>query len=128
MIYHFHSDWTGTTLPIYISLADPGFGQPGRIDLLLRVDVFVDVPCHGRWSGSPDTPTALETEFGWVVCRSSGPTSTSSAHACVTTYHSTVTSGDNILRQFWEREELPVEHSTLSAEEWMVVQHFNSTH
>ena len=47
-----------------LPLADPGFGQPSRIDMLLGVDVFVDVLCHGRRSGPPDSPTALETEFG----------------------------------------------------------------
>ena len=67
-------------MPIYISLADPGLGQPGRIDLLLRVDFFVDVPCHGWRSGTPDTPAALETEFGSVLCGSYGPTSTLHLH------------------------------------------------
>ena len=55
-----------------LSLADPGFGQPGRIDILLGVDVFVDVLRHGRRSGPPGSPTALETEFGWVLCGGSG--------------------------------------------------------
>jgi hypothetical protein len=111
-----------------LPLADPGFGQPGRIDMLLGVDVFVDVLRHGRRSGPPDSPTALETEFGWVLCGSTGPASSSSVHACVTTFHSTVTSGDDILRQFWEIEEAPTDHSALSTEERMVVRHFESNH
>ena len=35
-----------------ITLADPGFGQPGRIDVLLGADIFVDILCDGRRKGS----------------------------------------------------------------------------
>jgi hypothetical protein len=96
--------------------------------MLLGVDVFLNVLRHGRRSGPPESPTALETEFGWVLCGSAGPASSSSAHACVTTFHSTVTSGDDILRQFWEIEETPADHSILSTEERTVVRHFESNH
>ena len=34
-----------------IRLADPAFGQPDRIDILLRVNVFVHVLRHGRQIG-----------------------------------------------------------------------------
>ena len=108
-----------------LHLADPGFGQPGRINMLLGVDIFVDVLRHGRQSGPPNS---LETEFGWVLCGSAGPTSSSSAHACVTTFHSTITSGDDILRQFWEIEEAPTDCLALSTEEQMVVRHFESNY
>ena len=50
-----------------LPLADPSYCQPGRIDILLGVDVLVDVLLHGRQAGPPDTPVALETEFGWVL-------------------------------------------------------------
>ena len=60
---------------------DPGFGQPGRIDMLLGVNLFLDVLCHGRRSGPLESPTALETEIG-LLHGSAGPASCSSAHAC----------------------------------------------
>ena len=47
-----------------LRLADPDFGKPGRIDLLLGVDIFVDVVRQGRRKGSCDSPTAFETAFG----------------------------------------------------------------
>ena len=50
-----------------IPLADPDFGRPGRIDLLLEVDIFVASLLHGRQVGSPGSPTALETIFVWVL-------------------------------------------------------------
>ena len=34
-----------------LELADPGFGRPGRIDILLGIDVFVVVLLHGQQSG-----------------------------------------------------------------------------
>ena len=62
-----------------------------------------------------------------MLCGSAGPASCSSAHACVTTFHSAATSGDDILRQFWEIEEAPTEHSALSVEERMVCGVLNQT-
>ncbi len=50
-----------------IDLADPYFGQPGRIDVLLGVDVFVQVVRNGRRAGPPGSPVAFETGFGWVL-------------------------------------------------------------
>ena len=47
-----------------IQFADPEFGSPGKIDLLLGVDVFIRVLLNGRRCGPPGSPTALQTEFG----------------------------------------------------------------
>jgi len=58
--------WIGNTSQI--SLVDPGFNQPGRIDILLGVDVYVDVLHHGQRNGPPGSPTAFETDLGWVIC------------------------------------------------------------
>ena len=37
-----------------VRLPDPYFGQPGKIDLLLRVDVYVQALLHGRRVGAPN--------------------------------------------------------------------------
>ena len=50
-----------------LTLADPDFGHSGKIDLLLGVDVFCEVIGQGRRSGTPDSPSAFETDFGWVL-------------------------------------------------------------
>ena len=71
-----------------LSLADPDFGIPGRIDLLLGADIYADVLLHGRWYGPPGTPTAFETQFEWVL---TGRTNAHSAsHLTVASHHSTV--------------------------------------
>ena len=112
-----------------LPLADPGFGLPGRIDILLGVDVFVDVLRHGQRTGPPGSPTALETEFGWVLCGSAGSTNSSTqANLHITAFHTPVASGDDILRMFWEIEESPSHHSSLSMEECTVIRHFESNH
>ena len=111
-----------------LPLADPAFGQPGHIDILLGVDVFVDILRHGRRSGPPGSPTALETEFGWVLCGGSTSSSDSSTHASVASLHSFVTSGEDILRRFWEIEETPPDQSALSMKECMVLRHFEANH
>ena len=56
-----------------VQLADPKFGIPGKIDLLLGVDVFASVLRQGRRCGPPNSPTAFETEFGWVLAGTLAP-------------------------------------------------------
>ena len=111
-----------------LPLADPGFGQPGRIDLLLGVDVFVDALLNGRRNGPPGSPTALETVFGWVLCGGTGPLGHSLSNVGVTSFHTFVMSGDDILQRFWETEQAPSDYSAFSIEERTVVRHFHANH
>ena len=94
----FQMDWTHLSdLP----LADPGFTRPGRIDILLGADIYVNVLRHGRRDGPPGSPTAFETDLGWVLCGSTGSTSPSTqANVHVTAFHTSVLSCDDILRKF----------------------------
>ena len=113
-----------------LPLADPGFGQPGRIDVLLGADIFVEVLRHGRRKGPTGSPTAFETDLGWVLCGNTGSTTSTSAQTNVhiTTFHTSILSSDDILRSFWEIEESPSDQASLSVEEHAVVRHFESNH
>ena len=112
-----------------LPLADPGFSQPGRIDILLGADIFVKVLRQGRWNGPTGFPTAFKTDLGWVLCGSAGFTSTSTqTNVHITTFHTSVTSSDDTLRKFWEIEESPSDQASLSIEERTVVRHFESNH
>ena len=104
-----------------INLTDPGFGSPGKIDILLGIDVFVDVILHGRRSGLPGTPIAFETCFRWVLA---GSTECCSLAPQVATYHVLCATGDDVLRKFWEVEDGPLSETTLSPEERSAVHHF----
>ena len=64
--YHipFDSSWSHLS---NLELADPEFGTPGPIDLLLGVDVFVEVLLHYQRVVPCNTPAAIETKFGWII-------------------------------------------------------------
>lgn len=46
-----------------IQFADPDFDSPGKIHLLLGVDIFISVMLNGKQFGPPGSPTALETSL-----------------------------------------------------------------
>ena len=118
---HTNQEWNHIS---NIQLADPDFGQPGKIDLLLGVEIFAEVLLHGRRCGIPGSPVALETQFGWVLA---GSTSSGSTSQLVTSHHTTLLSGDDLLRRFWDVEEPAAEHY-LTSEESAVVDHFKNFH
>ena len=65
----------------------------------------------------------------WVLCSSAGFTlSSAQANLHVTTFHTLVVSGDDILRRFWEVKETHACHFFLSIEERTVVRHFEDNH
>ena len=97
-----------------IPLTDPRFDTPGRIDLLLSVDVYVDSLLHGRRSGPPGSPVAFKTIFGWVLA---GRTHSEVTHHIMSHHTSTSLTNDDILRRFWEIEESPPNESLLSIED-----------
>ena len=111
-----------------ITLADPDFAVPGKIDLLLGADIYSDLLLHGRRCGPANTPTAFETQFGWVLMGKTKSYSASASHS-VTSNHTTVTpAGDDILQMFWEVEENPRDDVNLSPEERTIVHHFEGNH
>ena len=110
-------------------LADPAFGLPGRIDLLLQVDVFVSVLCQSQRMGPLGAPVALETVFGWFLSSNTEPiTKAEQVNLYVTTFHSFTSSCDDILKKFWEIEESPLAKPALTLEERTVVKHFDTHH
>ena len=79
-------------------LADPEYNKPGRVNILLGVRVCVEVIRHGRRSGPPNSPTALNTDFGWVLAGDVGPRVETDV---VSTHLASVMT---VLRRFWEIE------------------------
>ena len=103
-----------------IPLADPGFGHPGKIDIILGVEVLL----QGRRIGPPHSPIAFETKFSWVLA---GRTESCSSTSHVAAHHALM-SGDDLLHKFWEIEECPAGNPILSPEERSVVLHFQNNH
>ena len=108
-----------------LKLADPDFGQPGKIDLLLGIEVFTDVMLHGRRLGPPGTPIAFDTQFGWVLA---GSTDSYTHTPAIVTHHTAVLTGDDLLRRFWEVEEKFGPGGCLTQEEKLVMNHFKNHH
>ena len=120
----FDSSWNHVS---DLTLADPAFGLPGQIDLLLGVDIFVSVLLHGWWTGPPGAPVAIETEFGWVLSGNTELiTEAEQVNLYVTSFHSFTPSGDDILRKFWEIEEPPSSTPAVTLEEHTVMKHFDA--
>ncbi len=44
-----------------LTLTDPDFGIPGRIDVLLEMEIYSEALLNGRRSGPPGSPIAFET-------------------------------------------------------------------
>ena len=109
-----------------LRMADPSFGRPGKIDILLGVNIFVEVILAGRRVGPSNSPVALETEFGWVLAGRADSLPSAVSH--VATHHTSCLLGDDLLRQFWETEESPEGDTTYTLEEQSVVQHFRDNH
>ena len=63
--------------------------------------------------------------FGWLLA---GSTNQPTPGSFVTSHHTLIATGDDLLRQFWEIEENPKHESNLSPEERFVVQHFDKGH
>ncbi|XP_036347558.1 uncharacterized protein LOC118756930, partial [Rhagoletis pomonella] len=57
-------DWG---IPSNISLADPNFNKPGRIDVLLGAEIFWDLLSVGRITLKANLPRLQKTVLGWVV-------------------------------------------------------------
>ncbi|XP_048483631.1 uncharacterized protein LOC119692124 [Plutella xylostella] len=50
-----------------IALADPGFNQPGPVDMLLGVEVCAAIMKGEIIKGPPGTPSAQNTSLGWIL-------------------------------------------------------------
>ena len=108
-----------------IELADPEFGIPGKVDVLLGVETFVEVMSYSRRIGPPGTPIAFETSFGWVLA---GNTSSQLPVHHIAVNHVAQLTGDDLLRRFCETEESPGVDRLLTHEERTVLEHFKSHH
>ena len=108
-----------------IQLVDPAFGQPGRIDILLGVNVFMHILRHGRRTGPTGSPVALETDFGWVLSGGDAQSS-GQVNLLATAFHTSVICNDDILRRFWEIEE-SVATPVYSQDERTVLHHFEKS-
>lgn len=81
-----------------LDLADPSFNQPGRIDMLLGVDVCAQIMKGEYIKGPPGTPSAQNTSLGWILY---GLVQDQRKRDEITIMHQEVDL-DNMLKLMWE--------------------------
>ena len=87
-----------------LSLADPTFHNPGKIDVLLGADVYTQIILNGLKKGRPGSPIAQNTELGWIL---SGSCSAMSSNTPTVHNFNLLIDIDKNLKRFWEIEETP---------------------
>ncbi|KAH8258521.1 hypothetical protein KR026_009885, partial [Drosophila bipectinata] len=106
----FSLDVSSWNIPDNLSLADPEFFRPQRIDLLTGASLFYELLCVGQIKLSAGLPLLQKTRLGWVVC---GGGSHVQRRSLVSTAHKDVPESatmlddqlDSLLRRFWEIED-----------------------
>ena len=118
-----HSHWDHIQ---NLTLADPTFDNPGRIDLLLGADVCANVQKSGLVRGALNQPIAQNTIFGWILYGEIPQAHTKSVNVNLLAYHTQVEI-DTTLRKFWELEEVPSTRTISKADQWCET-FFQQTH
>nr|XP_014098474.1 uncharacterized protein LOC106623465 [Bactrocera oleae]XP_036228668.1 uncharacterized protein LOC118682854 [Bactrocera oleae] len=90
-----------------LRLADPAFGIPGPVELLLGADIWPALALNDVVVGPHNEPCALHTRLGWVVL---GPVVSNESKSVL--FSSLVdvqedSTTDKLLRNIWEIEEPP---------------------
>ena len=114
-----------------LTLADPHFHEPRRVDIILDVDFTDSITLPEKIVGPPGTPSAWRTELGWVVvgryCTSDlYKPPTASLH--FTSQEVEDLRSDKIMERFWSMEEMTKGPPILSHQETEVQQQFLDTH
>nr|XP_049697145.1 uncharacterized protein LOC126054685 [Helicoverpa armigera] len=101
-----------------MSLADPYCNTPNRIDVLLGADAYCDIVKEGIVKGPSGSLIVQNTSLGWVL---SGVVSLDSDysehHSKNISVHCAQFNEENLLKQFWEIEEMISTKKILTPEE-----------
>lgn len=111
-----------------LKLADPNFDKPGRVDLLLGVDVLPRIMREKTVRSTNQLLSASETIYGWVVsgqCQSDK--SVPRSHICLSTQTVDEQTQD-LLTKFWQVEDVSSNQVTRTKDEQLALDHFERTH
>nr|XP_034837780.1 uncharacterized protein LOC117994009 [Maniola hyperantus] len=88
-----------------LTLADPGFATPGKIDILLGADVYGEVLLNDMIKHPQGNLIAQNTILGWVIS-GRATNDTTSARREIASMHINIRE-DEFLRKFWDMENEP---------------------
>lgn len=117
-----------------ISLADPNFGNPAKIDVLLSVDAMMEIlntKLSNHSSVSYHTKIGMDTGYGFIVCGKMLVKADSAESTPVLFIKpEKIELNEDLIKQFWECEKIPDTNpeSTLSFEEQYAVDHFMNSY
>ena len=111
-----------------LSFADPEYGTPGAVDLLLGADVFSRVVLHGRRFGPAGSPSAFKTQFGWVLAGSIGSSMNGSGSCYLAIAGMPQVDDEELFRSFWEIENPHFQTPAFSIDERNVMEYFKGKH
>jgi len=94
-----------------LSLADPNFIKPGRIDLLIGVDIIPQIMLPDIRKGTVAETIAQNTQLGWIVY---GPTE--AAQTTLISIRCNLANLNNMVQRFFELDQVSTTRQ-LSAEE-----------
>ncbi|XP_069968661.1 uncharacterized protein [Bactrocera oleae] len=88
-----------------LHLADPAFGIPGQVELLIGADIWPALVLNDVVVGSHNEPCALHTRLGWVVLGPVAPNESKPVLLSSLVDVQDDSTTDKLLRKFWEIEE-----------------------
>lgn len=91
-------------LPSNITLADPNFLKPTHIDILIGGELFLDLIEDGKIQFNKSEVYLRSSVFGWLVAGKIPAERTDQACYSIQTFASTTSNLDQMVRQFWELE------------------------
>lgn len=112
-------------IPSNLSLADPKFNIPQKIDILIGAEHYFNLLSIGQINATKQVPILQNTVFGWVVSGQNATPYTASAWCHVS--NSTLVPLDKQLQQFWEIEQPTVTAKSYSHEDDACEQKFRNT-
>lgn len=112
----------------HLPLADPNYGRPGKIDLLLGADTYGRLITNGFIHGRENELHAQNTQLGWVVFGTI-MASDIQTRTISMAQDEALMRLDSALRRFWEQEEYLNEAPThYTLEEKLALDIFAETH
>ena len=110
-----------------LQLADPDFDQPGRVDLLLGVDIFAKILKPGNSPSEDGELHAINSVFGWLVTGTHyTPVYRAGVHICLKASIPDMQT-HQLMRAFWEVEETPSDRSQHSTEDQSALDQYRET-
>lgn len=109
-----------------LTLADPNYGKPKTIEILLGSEIYAQIMRPGLRFGSYSQPTAFATVFGWVLAGKTDPTC-ASQRSVKALCASQAPDIESTLKSFWELESIPCQR-IVAPDDLKCEEQFSCTH